>query len=124
MKKLILVVVGVMTLLTSCLTEPLEKENEVNCVANSFEGLWKYHSTNGVKLDSIPDVEIAISDDKSRGDLLIDGRYFYIKPAVGCTAGSLSNSFGVTYELVDENQLKKRTSVFYVFGSTDLYTKD
>ena len=113
----------IMIFISSCATDPVDLDNDVDCSADSFVGLWKYQSTNGVVLDSMPDIEIIKTDDESRGDIIIDGVYYDIKPALGCTAGEVSGLIDVTYELVSDNELHKKTTTLVIFGSTSIYMK-
>lgn len=88
-----------MVFVLSCLIEPVDLDNDVNCVTSSFVGHWRYHSANGAVLDSMPDIEMIKIEDESCGDKIIDGRYFDIKSALGCTVGEAS-------VLLDETGIK------------------
>lgn len=103
--------------------EPVEPDDNLDCQTSSFVGIWVYQSTNGTVLDSIPDIEIRLSDDERRGDLLLDGRYTDIKTVSGCQLGEVSGLLDVTYELVSENTLHKKSTAFLLFGSTTEYKR-
>ena len=120
-----IIIIAIVTIsLFSCNVEPTELENEVNCIPASFVGQWEYQSTNGVELDSIPDIEIQLSDDEMRGELLIDGRYSNVKSVTGCTSGDISGLLDVVYELKSIDELYKRTTAFVLFGSTSVYKRE
>lgn len=116
---LLLVALG----LTACVVEPPEVDPDVDCQPSSFIGIWEYQSTNGTVLDSIPDIEIKLSDDARRGDLMLNGRYTNIKTLSGCMLGEVSGLLDVRYELVSENTLHKRSTAFLLFGSITEYKR-
>lgn len=107
----------------SCVLDPIENDNILECEVDSFIGEWEYHSTDGVVLDSIPDLLIELSDNDLLGDILINENYLNIKTIQGCTAGNFSGIIDINYELISSDQISRRASYFYAFGSTDLYTK-
>lgn len=107
----------------ACVVEPVGTNEDIDCQTSSFVGIWEYQSTNGTVLDSIPDIEIKLSDDPSRGDLMLDGRYTDIKTLSGCMLGEVSGLLDVRYELVSENTLHKRSTAFLLFGSITEYKR-
>lgn len=109
---------------SACAIDSVNLKNEVDCVATSFVGTWEYQSTNGVVLDSITDIEITLSDDKSSGDIKINGLYLRIKSALGCTAGEVSGLLDESYELQSDSELHKRTTALVIFGSVSIYKKE
>ena len=121
MKYLIIIFIA-FWILTGCIAEPLDIHNEVECLPSSFVGKWEYQSTDGVVLDSIPDIMIELSDEE-RSDLQIDGLHYNVKSLSSCTAGDLSGFLDVTYELKSGDELLKRTTIFLVLGFTSIYKR-
>ncbi|MEZ4960089.1 MAG: hypothetical protein R2830_09780 [Saprospiraceae bacterium] len=109
--------------LPGCVQEPVDIDNAIECIPDSFVGVWEYQSTDGIVLDSIPDIIIELSNAEKQGDLLINGRYHYINTVAGCTAGDASSLLNVTYELSSTDELHKRTNVLLFFGSTDVFKR-
>lgn len=122
MKYLFLIVVIVTT--TSCYIDPIELDDDFDCVADYWVGNWEYQSTNDVVLDSIPDLEIIISNDQLMGDIIINNQYFNIKTIAGCTAGERSPLLDITYELKNENELHRKSSAFIFFGLVSIYKRE
>jgi hypothetical protein len=123
MKLKSLFIFSILLSLIGCLSDPIDLSNSVDCKPENFVGTWKYHSTNGVKQDSIADIVISISDDLSFGDLFIHGTYHFVKSSVGCTTGDLNGILDQSYELKNSSELIKRTSLFLFFGSTELFVR-
>jgi hypothetical protein len=109
--------------ITNCTIQPTHLDNNIECTPSNFVGEWKYQSTNGVILDSIPDITITLSDDVIFGDIQIDGQYYFVKSISSCIAGDQSGILDQTYELISNDELVKRTTVLVAFGSTNLYKR-
>lgn len=107
----------------SCFQEPIDLENEVECIVENFVGSWEYVSTDGVRLDSIPDLEIILSNDPKQGDVQINKTYWSVDSSVGCKLGKNTRLLDTTYELRTINEIRKRNSVLLIFGRTDIYRR-
>lgn len=109
---------------TSCLQEPIDLENHVECSPEAFVGVWEYQSTNGTVLDSIPDITISLAENREDADIFVDSLLYYdVRSYPGCTAGDVSGLLDLTYELKSNNELVRKSSFLVVFGGTDLYTR-
>jgi len=107
----------------SCRVEPIEPEEEVDCKAENFVGVWKYVSTNNnTVLDSMPDISITLAEDDH---ILVDSLFHReIHSSFSCQAGKEANVFGGNVlELYAEDILLEHSRTLFALTLSHKYKR-